>query len=408
MGEGQGARRFHLSDVAETRLPKLPRRLRLGVVGGGRGAFIGEIHAMAARLSNCFDIVAGALSADPERARLSARDWYIPDDRAYTDFRQMAHAEAAREDGIEAVVIATPNHLHHAVACAFLDAGIDVICDKPLTTALADAVDLVERVRQSGLVFGVTYAFAAYPMVRQARAMVQAGDLGRLRQVHVEYVQDWLTEALPPGHKQAEWRLDPDRAGPVGCAGDIGVHASHLATFVSGLRLTRLRAELLVCGHPKPLDDTIYASARYEGDVPGLLWATQVAPGNACGLRLRLYGDRAGLAWDQENPEVLRFDVFGEPTRLITRGVGAGVGAAAMRLTRTPRGHPEGWIEAWANLYAELAVAIDARRRGAGVAPGLLDYPSVVDGARGVQFIEAAVDSSKAGGAWVELTDELQ
>ena len=408
MADADDARRFHVSDFADLRLPRPERRLRLGFVGGGRRAFIGEVHAMGARLSNCWDVVAGALSSDPETARVSAKDWYIAPDRAYDDFRVMAEREAARPDGIEAVAIVTPNHLHHAVAVAFLDAGIDVICDKPLTTTLADAADLVDCVARSGLVFGVTHAFAAYPMVRQARAMVAEGDLGRIRQVHVEYVQDWLTEPLPEDHKQASWRLDPSRGGPVGCTGDIGTHAHHLATFVSGLRMTRLRAELLVCGTPKALDDTVFVSARYGDDVPGLLWATQVAPGNACGLRLRVYGEKGGLEWDQENPEYLRFDIFGEPTRVLSRGVGAGAKPAAIRLTRTPRGHPEGWIEAWANLYAEFATAIDARRRGRTLPPGLVDFATVADGARGIQFIDAVVRSSEAGGAWVDLPDRMQ
>ena len=362
---------------------------------------------MGARLSNCWEIVAGALSSDPERARRSAADWYIPEGRAYRSYREMAVAEASRPDGIEAVAITTPNYLHHDVARAFLENGIDVISDKPLTTSLADALDLIEARRQSGLVFGVTHAFAAYPMVRQARALVREGALGVIRQIHVEYVQDWLTEPLPADHKQAAWRLDPEQSGPVGCTGDIGTHAHHLATFVSGLRMTRLRADLLVCGAPKKLDDTVFVNARYEGGVPGILWATQVAPGNPCGLKLRIYGARAGLEWDQENPEVLRLDVFGEPTRILSRGVGAGIGTAAIRLTRTPRGHPEGWIEAWANLYLEFAVAIDARRNGRDVPAGLLDYPSVEDGARGMQFIEAVVTSSRAAGCWVDLADEF-
>lgn len=403
-----GARRFHVSDFADFHLPRPERRLRLGFVGGGRGAFIGEIHAMGARLSNCWDVVAGALSSDAEVARSSARAWYIAPDRAYDDFRVMAWREAARPDGIEAVAIVTPNHLHHAVATAFLDAGIDVISDKPLTTTLDDALDLVDRTERSGVVFGVTHAFAAYPMVRQGRAMVAAGELGRVRQVHVEYVQDWLTEALPADHKQASWRLDPARGGIVGCTGDIGTHAHHLATFVSGLRMTRLRADLLVCGAPKALDDTVFVNARYEGDVPGLLWATQVAPGNPCGLRLRIYGEKAGLEWDQENPEYLRYDVFGEPPRILSRGVGAGTKPAAIRLTRTPRGHPEGWIEAWGNLYAEFGAAIDARRRGRSLSPGLVDFPTVKDGARGMQFIDAVVRSNEAGGAWVDLPDAMK
>jgi predicted dehydrogenase len=396
-------RQFHISDFAEARLPLPSRRLRLGIVGGGRGSFIGEIHAMGARLSDCWEVVAGAFSSDAERAKASARAWRISPERAYASFVEMAEREANRADGVEAVAITTPNHLHHAVACAFLDRGIDVISDKPLTTTLADARDLARRTKASGLVFGVTYTFAAYPMMRQAREMVAAGELGRIRQIHVEYVQDWLTNPLPPDHKQAGWRADPARAGPVGCTGDIGTHAHHLATFVSGLPMERVRADLLVCGSPKTLDDTVYVNARYSGGVPGLLWATQVAPGNACGLRLRIYGERAGLEWDEENPEFLKFDVFGEPTRVITRGVGAGVGLSATRLTRTPRGHPEGWLEAWANLYTEFAVAIDARREGRTIPAGLVAYPTVEDGVRGMEFIEAVVNSNASGGAWVDL-----
>ena len=395
--------RFHISDFAEARFPLPSRRLRLGMVGGGQGAFIGEIHAMGARLSNCWEVVAGALSSDPERAKASGREWRIPPERTYTNFDEMAEREAGRPDGIEAVAITTPNHLHHAVACAFLDKGIDVISDKPLTTTLADALDLAERTRASGLVFGVTHAFAAYPMIRQAREMVLASELGSIRQIHVEYVQDWQTNPLPPDHKQASWRADPKRSGPVGCTGDIGTHAHHLATFVSGLAMERLRADLLVCGSPKALDDTVFVNARYSGDVPGLLWATQVAPGNACRLRLRIYGERAGLEWDEEHPEFLKFDVFGEPTRLISRGVGAGVGLAATRLTRTPRGHPEGWLEAWANLYTEFAVAIDARRQGRTLRTGLVEYPTVEDGVTGMAFIEAVVKSHENDGSWVEL-----
>jgi predicted dehydrogenase len=395
--------RFHISDFAEARLPLPDRRLRLGMVGGGQGAFIGEIHAMGARLSNCWEVVAGALSSDRERAKASASEWRISADRAYASYAEMAEREATRPDGIDAVAITTPNHLHHAVASAFLANGIDVISDKPLTTTLADAIDLAARTKASGLVFGVTYAFAAYPMVRQAREMVRAGELGRIRQLHVEYVQDWLTNPLPPEHKQAGWRADPVRSGPVGCTGDIGTHAHHLATFVSGLEIERLRAELLVCGSPKALDDTVFVNARYSGNVPGLLWATQVAPGNPCGLRLRIYGERAGLEWDEEQPEFLKFDIFGEPTRLISRGAGAGVGLAATRLTRTPRGHPEGWLEAWANLYIEFAVAIDARRQNRKLPAGLIDYPTVEDGVKGMQFIDAVVRSDRNGGNWVEM-----
>ena len=382
--------------------PKPGRRLRLGLVGGGRGAFIGEVHAAGARLTNRWEVVAGALSSEPRVADQSAADWLIPPEHAYSDYREMAKREAARPDGVDAVAITTPNHLHHDVACAFIDAGIDVICDKPLTTNLDDALDLVRRTRRAGIVFGVTHAFASYAMVRQAKQMIAEGRLGALRQVHVEYVQDWLTEDSGESSKQAAWRLDPARAGPAGSTADIGTHAWHLATFVTGLEMTKLRAELHVCGPLKSLDDTAYMMVRYNDEVPGTLWVTQVAPGNDCALRLRIYGERAGLEWHQESPEVLRFCTFGEPPEVITRGAGAGMLPGTERYIRTPRGHPEGWLEAWANLYTELAVAIEARRDGREVDRSLLNYPTVEDGARGVKFVEAAVESSAAGGTWVD------
>ena len=392
-----------MTDLAT--FPPAGRRLRLGMVGGGRGSLIGPIHAMGARLDNRYEIVAGCLSSKPDVAKASAADWFIPDDRAYTRYEEMAAAEAARPDGIDAVAITTPNATHHPIATAFLKAGIDVICDKPLTTTLDDALDLVATVRTSGLVFGLTHAFAAYPMVRQAKEMIAAGDVGRLRLIQVEYVQEWKTEDLSARPtKQFGWRHDPAIAGPTACTADIGTHAHHLATFVTGTTMTKLRAELLCAGPPNALDDTIQMMVRYDDTIPGMLWCTQVAPGNGCGLRLRVFGDKAGLEWDQEAPEVLKYARFGEPASTITRGHGASVGPSATRFTRMPRAHPEALIEAWANLYTEIAVAIEARRDGRKVDPALLNYPSVEDGARGMKFIDAALESDKAGGAWVDCT----
>ena len=392
-----------MTDLAT--FPPARRRLRLGMVGGGRGSLIGPIHAMGARLDNRYEIVAGCMSSKPDVARASAADWFIPDDRAYAGYQEMAAAEAARPDGIDAVAITTPNATHHPIATAFLEAGIDVICDKPLTTTLDDALDLVRTVRKSGLVFGLTHAFAAYPMVRQAKEMIAAGDVGRLRLIQVEYVQEWKTEDLSARPtKQFGWRHDPAIAGPTACAADIGTHAHHLATFVTGTTMTKLRAELLTAGPPNPMEDTIQMMVRYDDTIPGMLWCTQVAPGNGCGLRLRVFGDKAGLEWDQEAPEILNYARFGEPAQTITRGHGAGAGPAATRFTRAPRAHPEALIEAWANLYTEIAVAIEARRDGRTVDPALLNYPTVEDGARGMKFIDAALESDKAGGAWVDCT----
>ena len=389
---------FFVHDAAG--LPKSKRRLRLGMVGGGRGGFIGGVHAMGARLSNRYEVVAGALSSDPEVARESGAEWYLDPDRSYTSYRDMAKAEAARADGIDAVGITTPNHIHHDCCVAFLDAGIDVICDKPLTTTLEDALDLVRRVNESGLIFGVTYSFASYPMVRQAKEMIAAGEIGTARQIHTEFFSEWFTEDIIATNKQAAWRSDPAQSGPAFCTADIGTHAHHMGRYVSGLEMTQVRAEVMRTGVTEmELDDTVFAMVRY-GEVPGTLLATMVAPGNPGGLRFRVIGDRASLAWDHENPEYLEYSRFGEPKQIVSRGGGAGVRPLAGRGTRTPRGHSEGWIEAWANLYGEVAVAVEARREGVAVAAGALEYPSVEDGARGVKWVEAALESSAAGGEW--------
>lgn len=387
-------------DASLPRFPAPSRRLRLGFVGGGEGALIGEVHANGARLSNRWEIVAGALSSNPERALRSGREWMLPADRVYTDFREMAASEARRSDGIDAVCIATPNHLHHPVAAAFLENGVDIISDKPLTTTLSDALDLVRRQRETGLVFGVTYAYAAHVMVRQAREMIRAGMLGDIRQIHVEYFQEWalnLTDETPG----KPWRLDPAKVGPAFTVFDIGTHAMHLATFTTGLEPEQVRAMFSVSGKPKALEDTAFMHLRFAGGVPGTLMVSQAAGGTQCGLRLRVFGTKAGLEWEQENPEFLRFTPLDSPTQVIGRGYGGGMMEAAIRFVRMPRGHPEALTDAWANLYTEMAVAIDARRNGVALPDGLLAYPTVLDGAKGVKFVEAAVESNKIG-QWVD------
>jgi predicted dehydrogenase len=383
------------------------RRLRLGMVGGGQGAFIGAVHRIAARLDDHYQLVAGALSADAGRAGASAAEVGITSGRSYSDFREMAKAESARDDGIEVVAIVTPNHLHYPVACAFLDAGIHVICDKPLTTSLTDALDLVKRVRSSGLVFALTHNYTGYPLVRQARALVAAGELGEIRVIQAEYPQDWLTERLEiTGHKQAEWRNDPQRSGPAGCLGDIGTHAFNLATYISGLEASELCAELTTFVAGRPLDDNVQIMLRYASGARGMLWASQVAVGNENALKIRIYGTKAGLEWNQENPNTMRFMPFGESTRILTRG-GPGLGEAAIRAARIPPGHPEGYLEGFANLYSDVAEVIRARSEGREPDPLALDFPSVDDGARGIKFIETAVASSRQGGAWTSMALDL-
>jgi predicted dehydrogenase len=379
------------------------RRIRLGMVGGGQGAFIGAVHRIAARIDDQFELVAGALASDPVRAKASAKELGIADDRAYGSFEEMAKAEAARADGIEAVSIVTPNHMHSPVAKAFLEAGIHVICDKPLTTTVAEAEELVALAKKTGRVFVVTHNYTGYPMVRQARAMIANGDLGEIRLVQAEYLQDWLTERLElSGQKQAAWRTDPARSGAGGCIGDIGTHAYNLACFVTGLELDELLAQLSTFVEGRRLDDDVQILLKWKGGAKGMLWASQVAVGNENGLTLRVYGSKGGLEWAQENPNQLWFTPYGQPKQLLTRA-GAGALGAASRTTRIPSGHPEGYLEGFATIYAEAARAIRAARTGGKPDPEVI-FPTVEDGLAGVKFIDAAVRSSASTGSWVRMT----
>lgn len=379
--------------------PRLSRRLRLGVVGGGR---ISATQATAARLTDRWEVVAGALSSDPQRAAARGADWFLPADRCYASFEEMAKAESELPDGVDAVMITTPNHAHYAAAKVFLEAGIDVLCDKPLTNEVSEALDLIRVTEQTGQVFAVGYAMSCFPMIRQAREIVAEGGIGKINQIHVEFLQDWMTPEDVGDAPHVKWRLDPKISGPTSCVGDIGTHAAHLASFVLGLDMTDLRAEFHVCGAPKTLEDTVFMFTRFEGEVPGTLMATRLAPGNRGGLRLRVYGSEGGVEWDLENAEQLKFNRYGEPDRVISRGHGHGVSAATERLVRAARGFPEGIIEAWANLYMEFAMAVAARKDGITPPVGWVGFPSVVDGAAGVQFIDASVRSN-ASGDWVKI-----
>ena len=374
-----------------------PARIRLGMVGGGQDAFIGEVHRFAAHLDHKYELVAGALSSTPEKSRASGEALGLP--RVYDDFKAMAMREARLKDGIEAVSIVTPNHVHFAAAREFLKRGIHVICDKPLTSTLADAKKLVKAAEASDAMFFLTHNYTGYPMIRQAQAMVRAGDIGKIRVVQVEYPQDWLT--VEQDFKQAEWRTDPARSGVGGSTGDIGTHAFNLACFVTGLEVESLAADLQAFVPGRQLDDNAHVMMRFDGGARGMLWCSQVAPGNENNLRLRVYGDKGGLEWAQEDPNYLWYTPFGEPKRLITRG-GAGSGDAAARMSRTPPGHPEGYLEGFANIYSEAAAAIIARRDGEKI-PADVQYPTVHDGLRGVQFVAACVESSRRNAAWVSL-----
>jgi predicted dehydrogenase len=379
------------------------RRLRLGMVGGGPGAFIGAVHRMAARLDDRYELIATALSSSAERSLKGAEELHVP--RAYRSFEEMASAESQRTDGIEVVSIVTPNHLHHKVAKNFLEAGIHVICDKPLTTTIEDALDLAQTVKRTGLVFGLTHNYTGHPMVRQAREMVLANQLGPVRIIQVEYAQEWLSTPLEnTGHKQAEWRTDPARSGPGGSLGDIGTHAFNLACFVSGLSCEQVAADLTTFVPGRRVDDNVQVLMRFSKGAKGGLWASQVAPGNENNLRLRVYGEKGSVEWRQENPNELAFAVLGQPLRTIRRG-SAGTGRAAAHATRIPSGHPEGYLEAFAQLYSDLAEQITANREKRAPNPDSMLAPGVSEGVDGVRFIHAVLESSRRSSAWVSVSD---
>ena len=377
-------------------------RIRLGMVGGGQGAFIGAVHRLAARMDDHYEFVAGALSSTPERARASGEELGLAPDRIYSDYRDMAKAESKRKDGIEAVAIVTPNNVHVPAAKAFIDAGIHVICDKPLAISLKEAKSLETLLKKrKDVIFAFTHNYSGYPMIRQARDMVAKGDLGQIRLVQAEYPQDWLTEDIEKGgQKQAAWRTDPKQSGG-GAIGDIGTHAYQLASFVSGLTLDEVAADMSTFVKGRKVDDNVNVLLRFKNGARGMLWASQVAPGNENGLRLRVYGTKGGLAWTQADPNYLWYTPFGGEMRLITRA-GAGSGAAAARMTRVPPGHPEGYLEGFANIYSEAARAIIARRAGKKADKEVM-FPGIEDGVAGMAFIEACKKSSAKNGKWTKV-----
>ena len=377
-------------------------RIRLGMVGGGRDAFIGAVHRIAARIDGHYDLVAGAFSSTPEKSKASGADLGIDPKRAYGDFAEMARAEARRKDGIQAVAIVTPNHMHAPAAREFLKRGIHVICDKPLTATLPEAKKLAAAAAASDALFVLTHNYTGYPMIRQAQAMIAAGELGEIRVVQAEYAQDWLAEPLEQtGQKQAGWRTDPAKTGAGGATGDIGTHAFNLASFVTGLDLDTLSADLQAFVPGRRVDDNGHVMLRFKGGARGMLWCSQVASGCENALTLRVYGTKGGIEWAQENPSYRWHGPLGQPRRMLTRG-GVGTGPAAGRVSRVPAGHPEGYLEGFANIYAEAARAIRARAAGQPI-PGDVVFPTILDGVKGVAFVDACVRSSARNAAWVTL-----
>jgi predicted dehydrogenase len=375
------------------------RRLRAGIVGGGAGAFIGSVHRIAAELDGQALVIAGAMSSDPAKAKASADAWFL--DRSYDSFQKMATAEAAHPEGIDFAIIATPNHMHFPVAKAFLEAGINVVCDKPMTFTLEEAQELVKLVEsKKNLIFALTHNYTGYPAVRQAREMVKSGAIGDIRKVMVEYVQDWLMDPLEKsGQKQASWRTDPARAGISNCVGDIGTHGENLLEYITGLKIKSLCAELNSFLPGRLLDDDANMLLRLENGAKGYLSCSQIACGEENNLNIRIYGSKAGLEWHQQDPTYLTVKPKGKPWETWTRGQGY-MGEAAKAVTRIPTGHPEGYLEAFAALYKN--VCADIRRVKSGQAPQG-GYPGARDGLRGIQFVAKAVESSKKGAVWVDM-----
>ena len=377
-------------------------KIKLGMVGGGEGAFIGEVHRIAARMDERFQLCAGALCSDPERSLKSALDLGLPEDRSYSDYKEMAISESQRDDGINFVSIVTPNHLHHPIAKAFLEVGINVICDKPMTMNTEEAQELIDISESSDLIFAVTYNYSGYPLIREAREIIKKGDLGSIRIIKVEYIQDWLTEPIEKtGQKQASWRVDPKKSGIGGSIGDIGTHAFHLAHFVTQQLPNKISADLSCFVEGRELDDNAHILMRYESGAKGMIWSSQVAPGNENNLKIQIYGEKGGLIWQQENPNELILNLLNQPSKRLTRG-SSFVGDQSARLTRIPAGHPEGYLEGFANIYREVADEFSAKISGKPISKDIL-YPTSKEGLYGVSFIEAAIESNSKDSVWTDL-----
>lgn len=377
------------------------KKIPYAMVGGGRGAFIGAVHRIAARMDDRFELVAGALSSNPDNAKASAADLHIAPERAYSSYEEMLRAEKARPDGVKAVVIVTPNHMHFPVAKACIEAGFNVICDKPVTRTLDEALALQKIVQASNCYFALTHNYSGYPLVRYARELVAAGRLGKLRVVQVEYPQEWLTEAAADDNKQASWRTDPARSGAAGCLGDIGTHAFQLAQFIAGQKVDSVCADLSSFVAGRAVDDNVHVLLRFAEGAKGMLWSSQVAPGCENGLRIRLYGDKAGLEWSQENPNELWFGELNKPKLRITRrgDIGSAIAARGMRV---PGGHPEGYLEGFANLYNDIADILLAHEQGE--RHQLQDWvPDIITGVEGMKFINAVLESSANNSRWTKL-----
>ncbi len=381
----------------------MDRKLRMGMVGGGQGAFIGAVHRAAALMDGKIELVAGALSSDPKRSKNSGKELFLDPKRVYTDYRTMARSEAAlpADERIDFVSIVTPNHSHFEIASTFLKAGINVVCDKPMTFDLKQARELSKLVKKTGKVFALTHNYTGYPMVKQARAMVAKKQLGKILKVVVEYPQGWLLDTIEKtGQKQASWRTDPKQAGASCCIGDIGTHAENLVRYITGLEIESLCAEFTSFGAGRKLEDDGNLLVRYRGGAKGILYASQISAGEENDLNIRVYGTKAALEWHQEDPNHLLIKFNDQPRQILTRGNGY-LAPESLAASRLPPGHPESFLEAFANVYLEAAKAISDEVAGKKVKR--YDFPNAEDGLMGMAFIETAVKSSKSNQKWTKM-----
>ena len=386
------------------------RKLRMGMIGGGKNAFIGAVHRIAANMDGLIELVCGAFSSHPDNARESGKLLFLPDDRVYLSFEEMIEKESRLPEGerMDFVTIVTPNHLHFAPAMLALEKGFHVVLDKPMTFTLAEALQLQKKVRETGLLFCLTHTYSGYPMVKQARQMVKAGDFGKIRKVYVEYPQGWLSRlSEKDGSKQAEWRTDPARSGKSGAMGDIGTHAAHLAEYISGLQIKQLCADLSIMVEGRALDDDGNVLLRFDNGATGVLYASQVAAGEENALKIRVYGEKGGLEWAQQEPNTLLVKWLDQPPQVYRAGT-PWLSSYAKHNTRTPAGHPEGYLEAFANLYRNFAQTLSARLDGTTPSPESLDFPGVDDGVRGMAFIDNLIRSNESLEKWTFFKIEGQ
>ena len=381
----------------------MERKIRIGMVGGGKNAFIGGVHRIALRLDGYYELVAGSFSSNFDNSKETGKDLGLAEDRIYETYHEMAEKESARSDGIDVVAIVTPNHLHIPIAKIFAEKGIHIICDKPLALSSEEAINLKNIVESKKLIFALTHNYTGYPMVRHARSLIQKGDLGSIRVIQAEYPQDWLTtKAEDSGLKQAEWRTDPKRSGDGGCIGDIGTHAFNLIRFITGLEVDELSADIHTFVKGRLLDDNAQIMLRFKGGAKGAIWSSQVAVGNENNLKIRVFGENGGLEWRQEDPNYLYYTKFGHPTQRVTRG-SASASEEANNVTRVPPGHPEGYLEGFANIYSDVCKSLFAQINNQNYDQSNDCYPTIYDGVEGMRFIETVLESSKNNSKWVRF-----